>query len=70
MISGKDKISIRQAMYLFLTIVASPAIRLVPVYAAQTAEEAAWLAPIVAAVILFLIVLCEIKFIRATKMIL
>ena len=67
MISGKDKISIRQAMYLFLTIVASPAIRLVPVYAAQTAEEAAWLAPIVAAVILFLIVLVWNKIYKSYK---
>ncbi|HPD01133.1 MAG TPA: endospore germination permease [Acetivibrio sp.] len=57
MLYDKDKISIRQAMFLFLTVIASPAIRLVPVIAAQTAQEAAWLAPIVAAVILFLNVL-------------
>ncbi|NLP14855.1 MAG: endospore germination permease [Clostridium sp.] len=57
MLSGKEKISIRQAVLLFLTVISSPAIRIVPVFAAQAAEEAAWLAPIVAAFVLFLIVL-------------
>ena len=57
MLSDSKKISIRQAFFLFLTIVFSPATRLFPVYAAQNAKEAAWLAPIVSAILLFLLVL-------------
>lgn len=55
MLSDSKKISIRQAVFLFLTIVFSPAIRIIPVYSARKANEAAWLAPIVAVIMFVLI---------------
>lgn len=57
MLSDIKKISIRQAVFLFLTAISSPAIRIIPVYAAQTAKEAAWLTPIVSAAIMSVLVI-------------
>ncbi len=43
-----NKISMRQAMLLFLTCAFSPSVRLLPNYGALHANQAAWLSPIVA----------------------
>jgi len=47
MLASKDKISIKQAMLIFITIVYSPSLRLVLVAGAKEAKQAAWLAPII-----------------------
>ncbi len=57
MLADNKKISIRQAMFLFLTIIFTPTVRIISVYAAQRAKQAAWLAPIFAVLILLLIIL-------------
>lgn len=55
MLADSKKISIRQAAFLFLTIIFTPSVRLIPAYAAQRAKQAAWLAPTVAVVMLILL---------------
>ncbi len=55
MIADTGKISIRQAMFLFLSISFTPMVRLLPVYATKRAKEAAWLVPIAAVAMLVLI---------------
>ena len=57
MLADNKKISIRQAVFLFLTIVFSPAVRLVPSYGAEEAEQAAWLTPIPAMALFALLAL-------------
>ncbi|HOA55400.1 MAG TPA: endospore germination permease [Clostridiales bacterium] len=56
MLSDDKKISIRQAIFLFVTASFTPTIRIVPAYAAQKAKQAAWLSPVVTAVLLILLV--------------
>ena len=46
MLASPDKISVRQAVILFLTIVASPAIQILPRLIAETVGRAGWLAPL------------------------
>lgn len=53
--TDSKKISIRQAVFLFLTITYTPSVRIVSVYAAQRAKQAAWLAPTIAIIVLALI---------------
>lgn len=48
MLASRSKISIRQAVILFLTLVYSPAIRLFPVISAKFGERAGWLTPVLA----------------------
>lgn len=48
MLASKDKISVRQAAILFLVMVYSPAIRILPSYAANEARYAGWLTPLFA----------------------
>lgn len=48
MLASKEKISIRQAMIILLTIVYSPSLRFNLVAGAKEAKQAAWLAPIIA----------------------
>ncbi|KNY28841.1 GerAB/ArcD/ProY family transporter [Pseudobacteroides cellulosolvens] len=48
MLASKEKISTRQAVILFLTLVYSPAIRIFPVFSAKIGERAGWLTPILA----------------------
>ncbi len=67
MLSDSKKISIRQAAFLFLTITFTPTIRLVPSYAAQKAKQAAWLSPIITAVLLFLLALIWHKLYKKYK---
>ena len=57
MIQGKDKISVRQAILLFLTITYSPTIRVIPAYSSKYAQQSAWLTPLVSFVIFVVIVL-------------
>lgn len=48
MLSSREKISMRQAVILFIMFVYSIGIRIFPTYAAMKAERAGWLTPIVA----------------------
>ncbi|AKL96012.1 spore germination protein KB [Clostridium aceticum] len=57
MLAGREQISIRQAMFLFLTITFSPAIRLIATYTSQVAKEASWLSPLVSLMIFIPVVL-------------
>jgi spore germination protein KB len=57
MLGGRNKISLRQALILMLAGIFSPAIRVLPSYTAEEAEQAAWLAPLPAMPILFLLFL-------------
>lgn len=45
MLGDSKKISIRQAVFLFTTIILTPAIRVIPIYTSERAEQAAWLSP-------------------------
>jgi len=45
-LASTDKISIRQAVILFITVQSSPVIRIIPKYVAKTAGRAGWLAPL------------------------
>ncbi|MHB1391682.1 MAG: GerAB/ArcD/ProY family transporter [Clostridia bacterium] len=45
--TGKDKISVRQLLFVFTIIVSSPATRFLPKYAAAKAAQAGWISPIV-----------------------
>lgn len=45
--TGKDKISIRQLLFVFTIMVSSPATRFLPKYAAATAEQAGWVSPVI-----------------------
>lgn len=49
------KISIRQAVFIFLTVIFTPAIRIIPVYTAERAKQAAWLSPVAAIVMLIVL---------------
>lgn len=48
MLASRDKISIRQAIILFIMTVTSSSLRLFPAYAAKTGERAGWLSPLFA----------------------
>lgn len=67
MLSDSKKISIRQAMFLFLTIIFTPSIRIIPVFAAEKAKQAAWLTPSITVVILLLIALIWQAFYKKYK---
>lgn len=54
--TGKDKISVRQLLFVFTIIVSSPATRLLPKYAAAKAHQAAWVSPFVS-VVPFIVIL-------------
>lgn len=57
MLADSKKISIRQTVFIFLLIIFSPAVRLIPSYCAERAEQAAWLAPFPALALFSLLVL-------------
>ena len=57
MLSPQEKISFRQAVILFITLLYSPAIRFFPSQAAAEAKQAGWLTPLVSFVFLLLLVL-------------
>lgn len=44
---SKDKISVRQLLFVFTIIVSSPATRFLPTYAAAKAAQASWVSPLV-----------------------
>jgi len=56
MLSDNKKISIRQAIFILLTLNYTPTIRLIPSYAAQRAKQASWLSPIVTFILLVMLV--------------
>jgi spore germination protein KB len=61
---ASDKISLRQAMLIFLTIILSPDIRVLPQLTAKIANQAGWLAPLVTfvfAVVLLIIIITIYK---------
>jgi spore germination protein (amino acid permease) len=45
-VASNGKISLRQAMFLFLVITYTPVLRIVPISASAIAKQAAWLAPV------------------------
>ena len=57
MLANKNKISLRQALFILLTSVFSPAIRFIPRYTAYTAKQAAYLSPFVSFLVLYLMIL-------------
>lgn len=57
MTSNSEKITIMQAVWLFISITFSPAMRLVPGFGAQVAKQAVWISPLISCLVLFLLVL-------------
>ncbi|MDD4835213.1 MAG: GerAB/ArcD/ProY family transporter [Lutispora sp.] len=47
MLADKDKISLRQALLVYLILLFSSAVRFIPAYSANIAKQAAYLAPVV-----------------------
>ena len=56
MLSNSKKISMRQAVFLFMTVVFTPSTRLVPAYVSKYAKQAAWLSSIATFVLLVLLI--------------
>lgn len=59
MIINKEKISTKQILYIYLVILFSPSVRLIPSFSAQKAKQASWLTPtigFIALIILFIII--------------
>ncbi len=52
---SKDKISVKQLLFVFTIIVSSPATRFFPKYAAAKAEQAGWVAPLVSTIPLLML---------------
>ncbi|KAB3525721.1 GerAB/ArcD/ProY family transporter [Alkaliphilus serpentinus] len=48
MLSDKKKISTRQIIIIFIVMVYSPAIRVIPAYTSEQAKQAAWITPLIA----------------------
>lgn len=67
MLANKGKISMQQAFLLFLALLFSPTVRHIPLYTAERAKEAAWLAPIPATVVFFLLTRIWNSFYRKYK---
>lgn len=67
MLASKGKISVRQAIMLFILAIFSPAIRLFPYSAAKTAGKAGWLAPIVAIIPIILLILLLNSFFKKNE---
>lgn len=57
MITNIEKISLRQATFIFFTIISSSFIRFVPNYTARYAKQAAWLTPVASFFLLMLLFL-------------
>jgi len=65
MANKKDEISLRQLMLIYILLIGSPAIRLIPSYTAKAAKQASWVAPLVSlAVSLILILILQVLFNR------
>jgi len=67
MVLKKDEISLRQLMIIYVLLIGSPAIRLIPVYASKAAKQAGWLAPIVSLGVLLVIFLIFQQFFNSFK---
>jgi len=57
MSNDNGKISVRQAMILFIIIFCAPAIRYIPLYTAQQAKQAAWLSPLITFIFMLIYIL-------------
>jgi len=55
MLTGIKKISMRQAVILFLTLTFSPTVRHIPSYTAKYAKQAAWLTPVMTLILMSLL---------------
>lgn len=55
--TAKDKISVRQLLFVFTIIMSSPTSRFFPKYAAAKASQAGWLSPLVSAVPFIMLIL-------------
>ncbi|HYE81142.1 MAG TPA: GerAB/ArcD/ProY family transporter [Clostridia bacterium] len=55
--TGKDKISVRQLLFVFTIIVSSPSTRFLPKYAAAQAAQAGWVSPAVSTVLFIPLIL-------------
>ncbi len=55
--ASKDKISVRQLLFVFTMIVSSPATRFLPKYAAAKAAQAGWVSPVLSIVPFILLIL-------------
>lgn len=64
MLANKDKISLRQTLLLYLTLMFSPSIRFVPTYTAHIAKQASFLMPIIALFSLYIMFLLLDKIIK------
>lgn len=56
MAEKRGQISVKQLMYIYITVVMSPLIRLVPTYAASYGKQAAWLSPLAAFIPMLVII--------------
>ncbi len=63
----KDEISLRQLLIIYVLLVGSPAIRLIPVYVSKAARQAGWLAPTVSLGILLVLFLIFQQFFNKFK---
>lgn len=61
MVDLKEKISLKQAILIFIVLVVSPAVRYLPISTVMEAKQASWLAPLVSLVFSFLFVLVWCK---------
>lgn len=57
MMAGKNRISVRRALLLYLTITFPLTQRLIPTYSAQSGKQAGWLSPVISSVLLIILVL-------------
>ncbi|WHH57829.1 GerAB/ArcD/ProY family transporter [Petroclostridium sp. X23] len=67
MLADREKISLRQAALLFLTLAYSPAVRFIPLYVANRAKQASWLAPCLASIFFVILVYILHRFFKQHK---
>lgn len=60
----ENKISVKQSFLLFILMFCAPAVRYFPLYSAQKANQAAWLSPFVALILLFIYVLIWNQYVK------
>lgn len=57
MTAGRNKLSVRRTLLLYLTITFPLAQRLIPSYSAQNGKQAGWLSPVISSIVLIILVL-------------
>ncbi|MEA4925294.1 MAG: GerAB/ArcD/ProY family transporter [Syntrophomonadaceae bacterium] len=57
MMEGKNTMSVRRALLLYMTITFPLAQRIIPIYSAREGKQAGWLSPVISAVFLIMLVL-------------